>query len=363
MDGLDCLSRHELDTVLYKNELTGTLVDNIATAAGWAGGTSIDAGQDTIPYAYWSKVMARFALQEVEESELGFIYIDRAGKLVYEDRHHRYSATHQTSQATFDNTMAQIIYDLGVSSVKNEARATVTPWDLQGIAELWRLEEVPYIPAGESLTWWGDSEYFVDAWTAPVATTDYLANTQADGGGDNKTGDIVIVETKLAKTIKLVVTNNAAVGVYMTLLKARGTYYDDLTKVSRKSSDATSQGLYQKRTLELDGKFLTDADKAQDFCDYGIARFKDPQPEVKMIITNKDATNLTQILTRNISDRITVKNTRLGLDKDFFINAMEHEISEGGLLHICTWYLVDASNEDFWCLDFSELGIGTRLGY
>ena len=354
-------------------------VDNGDTAAYFDGailvegsrvpeGKILDAGQDTVPYAHWHTVKAKFGIGEIEDSELGFFIIGGDGSPKYEDRHHRYTATHQTSQATFSDTMADISYDYSARNVYNEVRATVTPWNLESEATLWTLEEVPSIPAGETLTWWGDASVdgmpvFVDAWVTPASTTDYTANSQADGGGVDRTSDITIFTTKFVKSIKLAITNDAAHIVYITLLKARGTYYDSLTKVSRKSEDATSQTAYQKRTLPLEGKYLTDADKAQDFCDYGIARFKDPQAEAVITIVNKDATNLTQILTRKISDRITAVNTKLGLNADFFINKMEHEITEGGHRHLCRWYLADAANEDFWCLDYSELGTGTKLGY
>jgi len=353
IDGLDFLAREELDTILYKDQLTGYLVGKILDDAGWSDTLRvIDGGQDTVPYAYWHKVKARFALQDIEDSELGFIYVNGAGQLAYEDRHHRYSATHQTSQATFDDTMVDIVYDYSARNVFNEVRATITPWELKAEAELWRLQETPIIDIGQTKTFWGESEYFVDAWVTPVITTDYTAS-----------GTISIATTKFAKSIKLGVTNTDAVPVTITLLKARGTYYDDLTKVSRKSEDATSQGLYQKRTLPLDGKYLTNADKAQDFCDYGVARFKDPQAEVVITIVNKNNANLTQILSREISDRITVQNTKLGLDADFFINEMEHEITEGGKSHLCRWYLADAFISDFWNLGHSQLGVDTKLGY
>ncbi len=369
IDGLDFLARHELDTALYTDTLTGTIHGYILDSAGWAGGArTLDTGQDTVPFWYSSAVKARFAQNELDDSELSFSYVDGAGNFVFEDRHHRYTATHQTSQATFSDTMVDISYDYSARNVYNEVRATVTPWDLQSAAYLWNLEETPSIPAGETRVWWGDASVtgvpvFVGAWTNLVSGTDYIANSQADGGGDVETSNITLVTSKFAKSIKLSLTNDAAHIVYITTLKAKGTYYDSLTKVSRKSEDSTSQTAYQKRTLALEGKYLTDADKAQDFTDYGVARFKDPQAEVVITIVNKDETNLVQILTRRISDRITAVNAKLGLNADFFINKMEHEISEGGHRHLCRWYLVDASNEDFWCLDYSELGTGTKLGY
>ena len=364
VDGLDFLARHELDTVLYKDELTGALVTNILDAAGWSDSLrSIDAGQDTVPYGYWHQVKALTALGDIEDSELGFIYVSGSGQLAFEDRHHRYTATHQTSQATFSDTMTDLTYDYSARNVYNEIRATITPWELQSEAELWRLAETPSIAIGQTSTFWGNSEYFVDAWVTPVATTDYTANSQADGLGDDETANITIVTTKFAKSIKLAITNDTTHIVYITKLLARGTYYDDKTKISLKSEDSTSQTAYQKRTLTLDGKYLTNVDTGQNFCDYAIARFKDPQAEVSMTLVNKNATLLTQILTREISDRITVVNTKLGMSKDFLINKMEHEILEGGKSHTCTYQLVDATNEDFWCWGYSKWGVSTKWGY
>jgi hypothetical protein len=44
----------------------------------------------------------------------------------------------------------------------------------------------------------------------PVATTDYTANTQADGGGADLTADIDITITKFATATKLEVENTGS---------------------------------------------------------------------------------------------------------------------------------------------------------
>jgi len=374
VDGLDFLSRHDMATALYKDTLTGTIHGYILTDAGWSATTrTLDAGQDTVPYWYGHDVKARFAQEEIDDSEQGFSYVDGSGYFNFEDRHHRATATHQTSQATFTNTMANITYSMNPRNVYNIIKVTVTPWSLQSEAELWRLQEEPVIPAGETYTYWGDASVsgesvFVDAWVTPVATTDYTAWTATGGTGTDKTADITITTTKFAKTIKLAVANGASVPVYLYLLKARGTYYDDQTKVTRKSEDSTSQTAYQKRTLELDGKYMTDADKAQDYVTYAIGKYKDPRAELSMSSMNQDSTILAKILALEISDRITVVNTTLGLNDDYFIDHMEHDISMSGKLHTVNYRLADTINEDFWCLDYSALASSstegqTKLGY
>ncbi len=369
VDGLDFLSRHDLSTALYTDTTIGIIHSYILDDALWNQDMRLlDGGQDTVPYWYGYDVKARFAQEEIDDSEQGFSWVDGAGHFRFEDRHHRSSAEHQTSQGTFTNTMGKITYSLNARNIYNIIKSTVTPWTIQVEAELWRLKETPSIPSGETYTWWGDASVsgtsvFVGAWVTPVVTTDYTANSQSDGGGDNETANIAITTTKLAKTIKLAVTNNATHLVYITLLKARGTWYDDQTKVTRKSEDSTSQTAYQKRTLELDAKYATSADKAQDYCNYAIGKYKDPRAELSMSIMNQDAVTLIQILSREISDRITVVNTELGVNDDYFIDYMEHGISMSGLLHTVTYRLADTINEDFWCLDFSALDTQTKLGY
>jgi len=514
-DGLDFLSRHDMSTALYKNTLTGTIQGYILTDAGWpATMRTLDTGQDTVPYWYGADVKARFAQEEIDDSEQGFSFVDGAGYFRFEDRYHRSTATHQTSQGTFTNTMGQITYSLNPKNVYNIIKVRVTPWTLQtgvsdigstaidrasyldvgtytmidlanpafedgtitsievwGLAsdmtgfrvgtfywvtgttykcrdseiigavtsgskqtfavsldikagdfigchattgnierdntggsgcllyvgesidaldeasyilysnmaislygtgispdELWKLQEIPSIPVGETSTWWGDASVagvsvFVDAWTTPVITTDYTANSLANGTGTDMTALIGLVATKFAKTIKLALTNNGTVPAFITLLKARGTWYDDQTKVTSKAEDSTSQTAYQKRTFELDGKYMTDTVKAQSFANYAIGKYKDPRAELGISIMNQDAATLTQILSREISDRITIVNTKLGVSADFFIDYMEHDISLSGLLHTVTYHLADCINEDFWNLGYSKLGTQTKLGY
>lgn len=368
VDGIDFLSRHDMDTALYTDTLTGAIHDYILTDAGWGTLARLDDGQDTVPFWYGSGVKARFAQEEIDDSEQGFSWIDGEGTFCFEDRHHRSTEESQTSQADINNIMAQISNPLTPRNVYNTITATVTPWDLQSEVELWRLDEAPLIPAGETRTWWGEASVsgesvFVGAWVTPASTTDYTANTESGGGGTDLTSSITVTTTKLAKTIKLQIANGASVPAYITLLKARGTYYDSLTKVTRKSEDATSQTNYQKRTLSINGKYLTNAEVAQDFVDYAIGKYKDPRAELSLTLTNQDSTTLNYILDLEISDRVTVDNDLLGIDDDYFIDHMEHNISMGGKLHTVTYRLADTINEDFWCMDFSALGTQTKLGY
>ena len=99
------------------------------------------------------------------------------------------------------------------------------------------------------------------------------------------------------------------------------------------------------------------------FRSFLFTRVKDPRPLVTLTLVNKNTANLTQILERKVSDRITVACSEMGMDKDFFIDQVQHDITEGGKLHRATWVLADASGEAFWSLDYSKLDTETKTGY
>ena len=102
--------------------LTGVLINRILDDVNWpTGSRSIDAGQTTVTYYWTENKPALEALREVEDTEAGYIGESKDGKIVFEDRDHRLSGTHITSQATFtDNStgtlfffMVEIIASLG----------------------------------------------------------------------------------------------------------------------------------------------------------------------------------------------------------------------------------------------------------
>jgi hypothetical protein len=361
VDGFDMLKRAEITTDLYTDELTGTLVGNILDEVGWAAGDrDIEVGIDTVPLGYWSQVSALYALQEIEESECGFFYIDHRGYARFEDRHYRMGLS---SSETITDEMCDISYDLSSRGIYNSIMASYTEKTLGVEAELWRLSEVPLLAAGETRTWWGDYQGLATNQIDPAATTDYTANMLANGTGADMTASVTVTPTHFAGSTKLVVVNGAGVAVYLTLLKVRGDLYSDGDKTSVKSDDSTSQTAYQKRDRTLDAQFLASVDQCQQYCDFVLSETKDAWPDVDMTLKNRSDTVLTAMLNRKISDRITVQNTELGLDDDYFINAVQHDVDMKMKTHKCKWTLRSATPELFWVLDLSELDSTTKLAY
>jgi hypothetical protein len=358
---------------------TGTILGAILDAADWPiGERDVDAGQTTVLYWYVDKRDALNAIREVEETELGFLLELADGKIGFEDRHHRLKSPHTASQATFSDVSGLLSYrsirqNDPLVEIYNEIVATVAPLYAAGsVSVLWTLrEETPTIGPGESLSWWAeypnpavDSETgaYVDAWTTPVATTDVTVTGVA-------IGDIGISATKFANSMKIMLTNNGAAAATVTLLQARGDPVKRREPVRVSDEDATSQAAYGERTYRLPGLWLPNTSTARDFVRYIVSRYKDPLPVLTLsYIANRSADQMTQALTREVSDRVTVvaegSRTELGIDADFFIESISHRISEGGLRHEVVYELSDSGGDaGYWVLGVSLLGSNTRLAY
>jgi hypothetical protein len=81
---------------------------------------------------------------------------------------------------------------------------------------------------------------------------------------------------------------------------------------------------------------------------------------------NQSGAVLTKALTLDVSDRVTVKasaKAKLGLNRDFYIESITHQIKAGGA-HQTSYSLSDTAGfAGFWVLGTSALGRDTRLTY
>lgn len=362
------------------NAATGTIIDAILDAADWpAGDRDIDTGQTTITRWYVDKRDALNAIREVEETELGFLLELADGKIAFEDRHHRLKSPHTASQVTFSDAVDATLKYQSIEQqdplveIYNEALAIVAPlYAVGGVSVLWTLrEEEPTIEPGATLSWWAeypnpavdpDTGAYVDAWTTPVASTDVTVT-----GVD--IGDIGISASKFANSMKITLVNNGAATATVTLLQARGDPVKRREPVRVSDEDATSQTAYGERTYRLPGPWLPNTSQARDFVRYIVSRYKDPLPVLRIgYVANQSADQLTQALTRQVSDRVTIvaegSGSELGIDADFFIEAIHHRITDAGLWHEVVYELSDATGDaGYFTIGVSTMGETTKIAY
>ena len=165
--------------------------------------------------------------------------------------------------------------------------------------------------------------------------------------------------------MKITLTNNSATDGFITKLQARGTPVtadDPLTIVEE---DTTSQASFGKRTFPLNGPFIPSDQDARDLMAFLLSIHKDPMRTMKITWdANKDATHKTKARELDISDRITIvadNRSGLGIDNDFFIEHMRHNIDNKGQYKITYECSEATAYAGFWVLDVGKLGTSTRL--
>jgi len=365
VDGMDILARAEISTELHEDQKTGVLIGDVLDKASWnSTRRTLDVGVDTLPYVWWNNVKAMLAINQLEESQLGTFWVDGAGYARWEDRHHRLKGTHMTARHEFDNSMIDIFYEYSVKGVINRAISDFIPKSEGSLAVLWTLGEgTPSITPGETYSFEAEYDYPALDVMTPVANTDYTINSESGGGGDDLSGDMTVSFASYGAGAVISIVSAASETAYITLFQIRGKSITNEETITRTKEDTTSQDDYGIQSKRLSVPFQSSLATAEGLAAWLISTYKDPIPNIRMDVMNADWERWQQILAREVSDRIAVKNTKLGLNSDYYINKEKHRISRGGILHEVQWILEDADDLEYWVLGTSQLGVGTRLCY
>lgn len=391
------INQDRVNVAMATGVLTGTAVGTVLDAIAWATSTNarkIDLGQLSMTRWWVHDQVALAALRDIEDSENGFLYEDPSGAIGFLDRQGRLIAPYSSTPATFsDASAATGRYS---AAVQHNPLAEIYNWIEAGVRDyttasggattLWTLPEStagsrsPGIEQGATKTFWAlypnpqspTQAIAVDPWTTP-STVDYAANAVADGSGADKTANVVVTATKYATRMRLDVVNNDTVTVFLTRLQARGVPVNQNDPVRIVAQDsATSQVSYGLRRYTNPGPWMGGTSYAEDWVNWNLGIYKDPTPFLSLTIrANKDSSHLTQAATRDLSERIRVIATGtaanqayLGINQDFFIENIRHQILRNGGVHNVTWELspVDPGyGGGFWVLDVSALDTETRL--
>jgi hypothetical protein len=322
VDGMDYLARCNIESVLYGLLSPKTLIGNILTLANWpTAARRLDNGLYNIPVSSFNSTSARSAIEDIALSQGGWVYIDRDGYLVFEDLNHQ-TNYHSTPEFIFNNSMNQIAYTLNTKDVYNElikdAESTVTePEEHIWYYVVW----VPVMDLNAKIS-------ITATWEGPAVITSVEVGTLGRFE--------LFSRTDRAESMDLVFNTLTWGSSYLTCT-IRGYHYS-YAPIQIKVSDATSQTAYQKRSYIVGGCAISSVDTLT-LLTAMLAKYKDPHISISMTLINKTNALLNQILRLDIGSRVTLINTKLGINADYYITYMEHEISQGGLLHSATYKL------------------------
>ncbi len=164
---------------------------------------------------------------------------------------------------------------------------------------------------------------------------DYLANAAPDGTGADKTAQLTVTlaydqNAYYGKGGKLTLANADAAEIFVTFLRVRGDGYGYRAKSTAVAEDATSKADYGESRHEINCDLLQSTAELKALADDVLSKNKDRKAKPQIVIPATTVQNLIQLLALQISDRINLVYAAMGINEDFYINAKEYQVKEGG---------------------------------
>lgn len=334
----------------------------------------LEAGVSRFPYVgdNWAEgVSAWAAIRAVSEAERGLCFVDRAGKLIFWNRHHLLKAV--TVAASFDERSAAFAVVAVGAGMVNHAVVTCHPREVGAAPEaLWTLQTPLELPPGQART--VRARFTDESGTpigglnviTPVAGTDFHANTAPDGSGQDFTGSVTASLVAAASSAAVTFASGAARTVYILAgAQVRGIRLADRGALDVEAEDGLSVADYGRRILGLDLPLLTDPEEADRLARFVVLLGSIPRGQIERI-TVGGAERLADVLSLTVGSRIALSDARSGHARDYHIVGEQHHLERGGAVHEVTWVLRPASPIAFWRLGVAgagELGAATRIAY
>lgn len=333
-DGLSLLDGFPLSTPVLFSQRTGDLVNYILDQAGWTGGRDIDPGATIVPFWWAEGINALPAIQDLVKSEgpPSIAYVGPDNTFIFRDRHHRLlRASSVTAQATFAAKMVDCAapavtglhftepfdYAHGWRDIVNSVTFSVAEREVDPLlSAVWTTTDVLSLSNGESrVIAVSTTDPFVNAVT-PVVNTDFMT-----AGAGSVSVQLSQVSGQ-SSTITLLAVGG---GVVVSGLQLRAQSIPVARTIQVSQRDTASISDHGEKTFP-DSAPWADAQDAFAITSMILLHYAQRRPTVQMRIVAQDGEHYFQIIQRMISDRIHITNAEAGIDDDFFIENITHQI-------------------------------------
>jgi hypothetical protein len=332
LDPLAMLKDAAVSTQLYQGIRTGTAIGHILDAIDWpAADRDLDPGAALIRWWWEEGTDAWEALQKLVASEGpgAFVHADTDGKIVFRDRHHRLTrAASTTAQTTFTATAEPkftregFSYDHGWRDIVNRITFKVDERDPGAELEtVWESADVRSIAASSTNT--------ID-----VETDDPVINPTVSYTTLTGSVSAAIVQSSGQKLSLELTAGGSAAAVSNLVVSAQPVTVQRTYQVT--VEDAASIAKYGQRTLpsglEAPWAGVHDAGAIADLI---VGQRAERLPIVTIRLksgTTVSSTRLVQQLSRDLSDRVHVREDETQVDHDFFIEQIKHDVPQAGLV-------------------------------
>ena len=305
----------------------------------------LDTGAALVPQRWSPSLWGAQAADEIrrlQDEEDGLIFVDGHGYWRLENRGHREANPHTTAKARLRSSgsagayFSDMEWSDGVNNVQNKLFMRIRDATNHGHRTVWALRETPYFSAGATREFLAESKDFdvVGGQLPPRPTTDYTANTRADGTGADITSQISVTYPSIrlynGRGTLIRVRFGGAAG-YLTRLGMRTvnarTYNAPLLLTAE---DKSSQRDYGQRIHTIDARWIREAQRAQAALDSRLARRTSPRTALKVTLPNGSDANALTMLQLRLSDRVALRYKDMGVNGEFFVEGHSLKVASGG---------------------------------
>ena len=345
LDILSKLVAEEISVPVSRMTTAATAMTAVLDAASIPNDRRGTIAGDTIIDLHWALAQAALrAAREIEETEGGFIHVDRLGNIHFLDNDHRVIGNAGTSQVTFTNLPDIMSNEVGCISldptdptqdIANVVDVPIRSFSLSDETDLWESGMAISIPGNENRTIVIDfpsplspsSWLAANTWITPEATTDYIANSHADASGDDLTGSITIETKPTSGKNILTISNSNSSTAYMTLLRLRGTALREDQAVTIQIVNESSISAYDSRPYLAPSQFISTEVGAINYGQFVLQHTSEPLQKVDLsFVCNNDLT-FDLALNLELSNRVTVRSEEV--NQDMFVESISHTITKG----------------------------------
>lgn len=318
---------------------TDTAIERVLLAADWPTSMQVMTISDSMLTDFWVPERPAWdVLIELlaTEGPGSLLWEDGFGRLRFQNRTWRATATRSTTvQATLhDGTytggglallydIEQFGYDPRWDDVVNRVTAETNQRALQASTDIWRMgtdltlavgtpQPIKVIP----------SDPFQNAIT-PLIGTDYTVSG----------GTVSITMEETAGAVATLVVTALSGTPTVSGLKVRGQPYTAIGKTLVESTTTSETGEEKTRAMSIWPEI--DPAQAKSVTDAYLLRYQDSRPIITVMLQNLDATAQETMLGFEISDRVRIINSHLGLDADAYIERVKHVVIGDGR-HVMT---------------------------
>jgi hypothetical protein len=325
-----------LSTPVYQGQRTGDLVHVVLDAIGWTGPRDIDPGSTVIAYWWEEDGDASSAIQRLIDAEgpPAIAYV-KGGTFVFRDRHHRITRTaSMTSQGLYTQIEPQstgpagdvkvlrgeIKRSDGMRRIVNSVVFNVDQREPRAEEAVWSTDTPIVVSSGETIVINAKaSDPFVNAQT-PILGTDYVMTT----GSVN-----ISISRTSGQSVLLSITGLAGSSTVASV-QVRATPIPVVRTVKVTAEDASSIGSRGRQTWPRELPWANQYD-AFAIAQRIVATYANPRPVFTITIDGDlGPLYLQQFVQRDISDRITLRADRWGVNTDFIVEKVIRTIKALG---------------------------------